>query len=233
MVDPIENKIHKLREQINSHNTNYYTHDNPVITDAEYDRKVQQLRKLELENPKLITADSPTQKVGGEVLEGFTKVNHEIPMLSLDNVFSSEELLSFVERINNRLDNEQDLMFCAEPKLDGLAISLLYEKGVLVRAATRGDGSVGEDVTHNVKTIQNIPLRLNVDNIPDKIEIRGEVVMPVAAFNLYNEQAEEHGNKRFANPRNAAAGSLRQLDSKITAKRPLAFYSYATGQLEN
>ncbi len=233
MVDPIENKIHKLREQINSHNTNYYTHDNPVITDAEYDRKVQQLRKLELENPKLITADSPTQKVGGEVLEGFTKVNHEIPMLSLDNVFSSEELLSFVERINNRLDNEQDLMFCAEPKLDGLAISLLYEKGVLVRAATRGDGSVGEDVTHNVKTIQNIPLRLNVDNIPDKIEIRGEVVMPIAAFNLYNEQAEELGNKRFANPRNAAAGSLRQLDSKITAKRPLAFYSYATGQLEN
>lgn len=233
MANSIETKILKLREQINLHNSYYYTYDNPVITDAEYDRKIQELKKLETQNPELNTADSPTQKVGGEVLAVFTKVNHEVPMLSLENVFSGKELLLFVERINKQLNSTQDQQFCAEPKLDGLAISLLYKKAVLVRAATRGDGSVGEDVTHNVKTIQNIPLRLNADNIPEIIEIRGEVVMPIAAFNHYNEQAEKNGNKRFANPRNAAAGSLRQLDSKITATRPLSFYSYGTGLLEN
>lgn len=233
MSNSAEDKIASLREQINLHNDHYYTHDNPVITDAEYDRKIQQLKKLESENPELITPDSPTQKVGGAVLDAFSKVSHQVPMLSLDNVFSDEDLSDFVVRLNKRLDSVKELIFCAEPKLDGLAISLLYENGSLVRAATRGDGRVGEDVTHNVKTIQNIPHALKGSNIPKIIEIRGEAVMPIASFNSYNKKALEKGEKSFANPRNAAAGSLRQLDSKITAKRPLAFYSYGIGQLEN
>lgn len=233
MSNSVEDQIAELREQISLHNINYYTHDAPVISDAEYDRKFQQLKKLEQDHPELITADSPTQKVGGAVLEAFSKVNHMVPMLSLDNVFNSEDLSDFIERINKRLNSSTELVFCAEPKLDGLAISLLYEKGLLVRAATRGDGNVGEDVTYNVKTIQNIPHQLTGENIPEIIEIRGEVVMPVAAFNSYNIKAVQKGEKPFANPRNAAAGSLRQLDSKITAKRPLAFYSYGIGQLKN
>ncbi len=233
MPSSLENKILKLREQINHHNSHYYTHDNPIITDAEYDRIIQQLKQFESENPELITPDSPTQKVGGEVLAAFTKVNHEIPMLSLGNVFSSDELSDFITRLSNRLETSQELLFCVEPKLDGLAISLLYEKGVLVRAATRGDGKIGEDVTHNIKTIKNIPQLLKGKNIPETLEIRGEVVMPIAAFNSYNKKAEKKSEKGFANPRNAAAGSLRQLDSSITAKRPLAFYSYGIGLLIN
>ncbi len=232
MIKTIEDQILLLREQINLHNTDYYTHDNPTITDAEYDKKLKQLRDLESSHPELITPDSPTQKVGGAVLDSFVKVKHEIPMLSLDNVYNEEELSDFIERINNRLNTTNDPLFCVEPKLDGLAISLLYQKGKLIRAATRGDGSIGEDVTLNVKTIQNVPLVLKGDNVPDVIEIRGEVVMPVAAFNAYNQKAEKKGEKRFVNPRNAAAGSLRQLDSKLTAKRPLAFYSYGIGLLE-
>lgn len=233
MTKTVEDQILLLREQINLHNSLYYTHDSPVITDAEYDRKIQELTKLESENPDLITLDSPTQKVGGAVLDAFSKVNHKVPMLSLDNVYSSEELEDFVDRINSRLKTSGKPLFCVEPKLDGLAISLLYENGRLVKAATRGDGSVGEDVTHNVKTIRNVPHVLTGENFPDVLEVRGEVVMPIAAFNAYNEKAAKKGEKGFANPRNAAAGSLRQLDSKITAKRPLAFYSYGIGQLEN
>ena len=233
MTKTVEDQVIKLREQINLHNSHYYTHDNPVITDAEYDRLIQKLTKLESENPALITPDSPTQKVGGTVLDAFSKVNHEIPMLSLGNVYSYEELSDFVNRISNRLNITEEPLFCVEPKLDGLAISLLYDNGKLIRAATRGDGSIGENVTHNVKTIRNVPLILKGDNIPEIIEIRGEVVMPIAAFNAYNEKAEKKGEKSFANPRNAAAGSLRQLDSKITAKRPLAFYSYGIGLMEN
>jgi len=233
MSNSVEDKINTLREQINQHNSHYYTHDDPVITDAEFDKIFLQLKTLESANPTLIRADSPTQKVGGIVLENFTKVSHAVPMLSLDNVFNSEDLSDFVDRINNRLSSDNELVFCAEPKLDGLAISLLYKNGILITAATRGDGNVGEDVTHNVKTIQNIPHLLTGNNIPEVIEIRGEVVMPVAAFNRYNKKAEEKAEKKFANPRNAAAGSLRQLDSKITAKRPLAFYSYGIGQLKN
>jgi DNA ligase (NAD+) len=232
MDNSVENKILILREEIRTHNTHYYTKDAPIVTDAEYDKLLRTLQKLESENPTLITPDSPTQKVGGEILTSFTKVNHEIPMLSLGNVFSSDELSEFITRLASRLENTHDFLFCAEPKLDGLAISLLYEKGVLVRAATRGDGKMGEDVTHNIKTIQNIPHRLKGDNIPVTIEIRGEVVMPIAAFNSYNEQAQKKGTKGFVNPRNAAAGSLRQLDSSITAKRPLAFYSYGIGLLK-
>ncbi len=233
MTQSPENQILILRQAINHYNSSYYTHDEAIITDAEYDRKFRQLRKLETENPALISPDSPTQKVGGAVLTAFKKVEHEIPMLSLDNVYSAEEFDNFVDRLKNRLDVTADFLFCVEPKLDGLAISLLYENGHLLRAATRGDGSMGEDVTHNVKTIKNIPLVLTGENIPARIEIRGEIVMPLADFNAYNKIAEQKGNKSFANPRNAAAGSLRQLDSKITATRPLAFYSYGIGQWQN
>ena len=233
MVYSVEKKILNLREQINLHNSNYYTHDNPTITDSEYDRKVQELIKLESKHPSLITPDSPTQKVGGPILESFTKVNHEVPMLSLGNVYSEDNLSDFISRINNRLNSVLEPIFCVEPKLDGLAISLLYKNGQLVRGATRGDGNIGEDVTHNVETIQNIPHILIGKNIPEIIEIRGEVVIPIAAFNNYNKKAVKMGDKAFTNPRNAAAGSLRQLDSKITAKRPLAFYSYGIGLLKN
>lgn len=233
MSNSVKDQIISLRNQITVHNNHYHTHDQPVITDAEYDQKIKQLQKLELNNPEFITADSPTQKVGGKVLDSFSKVNHVIPMLSLDNVFNSEDLADFIGRLKTRLDSTDTLLFCAEPKLDGLAISLIYKQGKLTRAATRGDGSIGEDVTHNVKTIKNIPHTLIGKHIPEIIEIRGEVVMPVADFNRYNKKAKENDEKLFANPRNAAAGSLRQLDSKITAKRPLAFYSYGIGQLEN
>ncbi len=233
MPNSAEKKILELREQINLHNSNYYTHDSPIITDSEYDRKVQELIELESKHPSIITPDSPTQKVGGAVLESFTKVNHEVPMLSLGNVYSEDDLSDFISRLNNRLNSDLDPIFCVEPKLDGLAISLLYKNGQLVRGATRGDGNIGENVTHNVKTIQNIPHTLIGKDIPETIEIRGEVVIPIAAFNNYNKNAVKMGDKAFTNPRNAAAGSLRQLDSKITAKRPLAFYSYGIGLLKN
>ena len=232
MSNPVEAKINTLREQINHHNTHYYMHDMPVITDAEYDKLLIQLKTLESENPEFFSLDSPTQKVGGAVLDSFTKVKHEVPMLSLDNVFNADDLSDFIARLNTRLVTSDDIVFCAEPKLDGLAISLIYQDSLLVRAATRGDGSIGEDVTHNVKTIQNIPHQLIGQNIPQEIEIRGEVVMPMAAFNAYNKKAAAKNEKGFVNPRNAAAGSLRQLDSTVTAKRPLAFYSYGIGILK-
>jgi len=233
MSNPVEDQISTLRNQINLHNSHYYTEDSPVITDADYDRLLLQLKKLEFENPELDSPDSPTHKVGGTILDNFKKVSHEVPMLSLDNVFNGDDLSDYIDRLHNRLTSTKELIFCAEPKLDGLAISLLYENSMLVRAATRGDGSVGEDVTHNVKTIQNIPHQLTGHDVPEVIEIRGEVVMPMSAFHNYNKKAAEKGEKSFVNPRNAAAGSLRQLDSSITAKRPLAFYSYGIGLLKN
>ncbi len=233
MTQSIHDQIKQLRDQINLLNQNYYTLDNPSATDAEYDRKLTLLKKLEQENPQFQHPDSPTHKVGGAILDMFEKVTHEVPMLSLDNVYSEQEMSDFIVRTNNRLDSESPLQICAEPKLDGLAISLLYRNKQLVRAATRGDGSIGEDVTHNIKTIRNIPLLLTGENIPETLEIRGEVVMPVDAFNAYNKQAEQNQEKGFANPRNAAAGSLRQLDSSITAGRPLAFYSYGIGYVKN
>lgn len=229
----IKNKIASLRQNINTHNRNYYTLDAPTITDAEYDRLINSLRELEHQYPEYITANSPTQSVGGPVLEAFKKVQHELPMLSLGNVYSETELEEFVERIHKRLDDDQPIDFCIEPKLDGLAISLLYEQGKLVQAATRGDGAVGEDVTFNVKTIKNIPHTLQGTSIPQRLEVRGEVVMPIAEFNAYNKTAHAADQKGFVNPRNAAAGSLRQLDSNITAQRPLAFYCYGIGIIED
>lgn len=227
-----EKKIINLRDQLNHHSYQYYVLDNPEIPDVEYDRLYRELQSLEKTYPDLVTMDSPTQRVGDKPLEGFAQVKHEVPMLSLDNVFNEDELTDFNKRVQQRLEMETDIVFAAEPKLDGLAISLLYEKGVLIRAGTRGDGSTGEDVTQNIRTIHSIPLRLLGENIPSRLEVRGEVFMPKAAFEKLNQRARENHEKPFANPRNAAAGSLRQLDPRITAQRSLAMYCYAVGVIE-
>ncbi|MGR5541173.1 NAD-dependent DNA ligase LigA, partial [Vibrio campbellii] len=190
------------------------------LPDAEYDRLMRELLDLEAAHPELVTIDSPSQRVGGAPLAGFESVTHELPMLSLDNAFDDDELDGFAKRANERLIAEKVEQFCCEPKLDGLAVSLLYENGVLVQAATRGDGSTGENITENVRTISAIPLKLQGNDWPTRIEVRGEVFMPKAGFERLNEQALKKGEKVFVNPRNAAAGSLRQLDSRITATRP-------------
>ena len=225
----IANRIAEICQLIHQYNHQYYVLDEPSVPDAEYDRLMRELLALETEYPQLKTLDSPSQKVGGAALKSFSQVTHQLPMLSLDNVFSAEEWQAFVKRIKDRLKSEHDFAICAEPKLDGLAVSIRYENGVFVQAATRGDGSVGENITENVRTIKSIPLRLHGDSYPDILEIRGEVFMPKASFDSLNQQAIKKGEKGFANPRNAAAGSLRQLDSKITAKRNLAFYAYGIG----
>ena len=224
-----EDNIQELRDQINHHNYLYYVLDEPSLPDAEYDRLMRELQALENEHPELVTSDSPTQRVGGAPLSGFTEVQHERPMLSLDNAMNAEEFAAFDQRVRDRLKSSEEIEYACEPKLDGLAISLLYIDGLLERAATRGDGETGEDVTQNVRTIKNIPLRLIGEDVPERIEIRGEVYMPKGGFEAYNERALEQGEKVFANPRNAAAGSLRQLDSSITAKRPLEFCAYSLG----
>ncbi len=228
----IKEQISQLQQQLNQYNHEYYVLDQPTVPDAEYDRLMQALIALEVANPELKTLDSPSQKVGGQALKFFTQVTHQLPMLSLDNVFSLEDFHAFVKRVKDRLNSNQALAFCAEPKLDGLAVSLRYEEGQLVQAATRGDGNVGENITVNIRTIKSIPLKLRGilgKDFPNIVEVRGEVFMPKASFDALNEQAKKRGDKGFANPRNAAAGSLRQLDSKITAKRNLAFYAYSLG----
>ncbi|HHL30945.1 MAG TPA: NAD-dependent DNA ligase LigA [Oceanospirillales bacterium] len=221
-------KIKQLREQLNEHAYRYYVQDDPIISDAEYDKLYQQLLKLEQQHPELISADSPTQRVAAEPLDGFKQITHEMPMLSLGNVFSHEELLDFDARLRH-LTELNEIEYSAEPKLDGLAVSIVYINGRLSQAATRGDGSTGEDITANVRTIKAIPLTLRGDHIPTKLEIRGEVIMSRSGFDAYNKHAEIMGEKTFANPRNAAAGSLRQLDPRKTAKRPLMFYAYMLG----
>ncbi|WP_118985695.1 NAD-dependent DNA ligase LigA [Photorhabdus sp. CRCIA-P01] len=225
-------QIEKLRTTLRHHEYLYHVMDAPEIPDAEYDRLMQELQDLEEQYPELITSDSPTQRIGAAPLTAFEQVRHEIPMLSLDNVFDEESYLAFDKRVRDRLKETLDLAVCCELKLDGLAVSLLYENGELVRAATRGDGTTGENITSNIRTIRAIPLRLFGENIPARIEIRGEVFMPQKGFEKLNEEARRTGAKVFANPRNAAAGSLRQLDPRITAKRPLAFFCYGVGVLE-
>lgn len=225
-------QLAELKQQINEHNYQYYVLDTPTIPDAAYDRLMQQLKQIEQDFPQLISPDSPTQKVGDRPLDAFEQVEHEVAMLSLDNAFGEEEFRAFDKRILDRLKRDLVLDFSCEPKLDGLAVSLLYEDGVLVRGATRGDGRTGENITKNVKTINNIPLRLRGDNYPRRLEVRGEVFMTRAGFEKMNQQQAEAGKKVFVNPRNAAAGSLRQLDSRITASRPLMFYAYSTGLVE-
>ncbi|MFV0447729.1 MAG: NAD-dependent DNA ligase LigA [Vibrio sp.] len=228
----VEQRLKELRETLHIHAIRYYVEDDPTIPDAEYDRLMRELLDLEEANPELVTADSPSQRVGGMPLSGFEPVTHEIPMLSLDNAFDDDELNAFNRRMGDRVPAAKQAAFCCEPKLDGLAVSLLYENGVLVRAATRGDGATGENITENVRTIKSIPLKLQGDSWPQRIEVRGEVFMPKAGFERMNALAVKKGEKVFVNPRNAAAGSLRQLDSRITAKRPLAFYAYSVGVIE-
>lgn len=218
----------QLRDELNHHNYLYYVMDAPEIPDAEYDRLLRELQSLEEQFPELQSVDSPTQRVGAQPLKAFSEVKHEVPMLSLNNCFDEQELIDFDRRIRDGLEKE-NIEYAAEPKLDGLAISLLYENGVLVRGATRGDGSKGEDVTQNIRTIGTIPLHLQGKAYPQRLEVRGEVIMTKVGFEKLNERQHEKNEKTFANPRNAAAGSLRQLDSRITATRPLEFYCYGVG----
>jgi len=222
----------ELHNLINKYSYLYYAADNPEVSDSEYDRLFNELKQIETDYPVLLTLDSPTQRVGGQALDKFDQVNHVIPMLSLDNVFNESEFLAFDQRVKDWLNTSEVQHYIAEPKLDGLAISLRYEKGVLVQAATRGDGSVGEDVTINVRTISDIPLKFCGEIMPDVIEIRGEIFMPKAGFETLNQQQIVDGKKPFVNPRNAAAGSLRQLDSKITASRPLEMICYGLGETQ-
>ncbi|THK40678.1 NAD-dependent DNA ligase LigA [Methylophaga sp. SB9B] len=228
----ISNRAAQLRDLINRYNFLYYSADEPEVTDAEYDRLFAELKQLEADYPELATADSPTQRVGAAPLDKFTQVTHAMPMLSLDNVFDEAELTAFNQRVLDRLNTDAVITYAAEPKLDGLAISIRYENGLLVQAATRGDGAVGEDVTENVRTIRNIPLKLHGNNVPQVVEIRGEIYIPKAGFEKLNQQRLANNEKLFVNPRNAAAGSLRQLDSSVTASRPLALFCYGLGEIQ-
>ncbi|TON25223.1 NAD-dependent DNA ligase LigA [Vibrio parahaemolyticus] len=232
MSESVHQRLEKLKESLHYHAVRYYVEDNPEIPDAEYDRLMRELLEIEAQHPDLVTVDSPSQRVGGKPLSEFSQVTHEVPMLSLDNAFDDSELDSFHKRAQDRIGGESIKQYCCEPKLDGLAVSLLYENGILVQAATRGDGTTGENITENVRTINAIPLKLRGDDWPARLEVRGEVFMPKAGFEKLNELARQKGEKVFVNPRNAAAGSLRQLDSRITASRPLSFYAYSVGVVQ-
>ncbi|NLS11611.1 NAD-dependent DNA ligase LigA [Vibrio sp. SM6] len=225
-------RLQALKATLHYHAMKYYVEDAPELPDAEYDRMMRELLDIEAANPQWVTIDSPSQRVGGAPLAEFSQVTHEMPMLSLDNAFDDEELNGFARRAQERLAGGLLGAFCCEPKLDGLAVSLLYQDGVLVQAATRGDGTTGENITENIRTIAAIPLRLRGEHWPTRLEVRGEVFMPKAGFEQLNASAKQKGEKLFANPRNAAAGSLRQLDSRVTAKRPLSFYAYGVGTVE-
>ena len=228
----IEQEVKQLHNSLNQANYHYYVLDDPQLPDAEYDRLFQRLSALESEFPSLLTSDSPTQRVGATALSQFEQVTHDVPMLSLDNAFNVQDMLDFERRLHERLRNDSPIEFACEPKLDGIAVSLLYVDGILSRAATRGDGAVGENITQNVRTIPSIPLRLLGDDYPAELEVRGEVYMPKAGFDAFNAKAMANNEKTFVNPRNAAAGSLRQLDAKITAARPLEFCCYSLGRVE-
>ncbi len=223
----------QLRDQLNAHNVHYYAHDNPQITDAEYDEMLSELQAIEAEFPQLLSIDSPTQRVGAAPLPEFASVTHSVPMLSLGNAFADEDVHDFDRKVRERLElDDAEVEYIGEPKLDGLAVSLRYEDGIFVRGATRGDGSTGEDITQNLRTIDTIPLRILAENVPHIIEIRGEVFISLTGFEAMNAIASERGDKLYANPRNAAAGSLRQLDSSITASRPLSIYCYSVSVIE-
>lgn len=224
-------EIAALRDQLSRWSVAYFERDAPIVPDADYDASMRRLEALETEHPDLQTPDSPTQRVGSAPLSSFDSVQHRLPMLSLDNAFSAEELKDFHRRATDRL-GLTEVSYCCEPKLDGVAVSIVYEQGHMTLAATRGDGMSGENVTANVRTIKNVPLTLEGDAIPSYLEVRGEVVIPREAFERMNARATAAGEKVFVNPRNAAAGSLRQLDSRITARRPLAFTAYSVGVVE-
>ncbi len=225
-------RVRQLRTEIEHHNYRYFVLDDPEVSDAEFDRLVRELRELEAEHPELVTDDSPTRRVGGAAVSEFGEVRHRIPMLSLDNAFEPDDVVAFDRRVRERLGSDGDVSYACEPKMDGLAVSIVYEDGLLVQAATRGDGTTGEDVTHNVRTIKSIPLRLHGKGWPRVLEARGEVFMPIAGFDDMNRRALEKGEKVFVNPRNAAAGSLRQLDPRVTASRPLDIFFYGVGLVE-
>ncbi len=225
-------QYYALKEELHQHSHRYYVLDAPEITDAAYDRLLQKLLRAETDHPDWVSVDSPSQRVGAAPLAQFVTVQHEVPMLSLDNAFSDDDVMAFDRRNHERLKTDAMIEYCCEPKLDGLAVSLLYRDGVFVRGATRGDGSSGEDITANLRTIAVIPLRLQGKNIPTLLEVRGEVFMPLKGFEKMNAASVAAGEKKFVNPRNAAAGSLRQLDSRITAQRPLSFFVYGIGAVE-
>ena len=227
----VQARCEVLRELLHAHNHAYHTLDAPTISDSEYDRLFQELLSLESRYPTLKTDDSPTQRIGAPPLKGFKQVQHERPMLSLDNAFNAQDISEFDKRVSERLQVEE-VIYCAEPKIDGVAISLLYEQGRFVRAATRGDGLMGEDVTANVKTIDAVPLILQGSDYPVRLEVRGEIYLSKAVFESLNAGLIAAGEKPFANPRNAAAGSLRQLDSRLTAKRRLTMFAYSVGLVE-
>lgn len=228
----IQDQVAKLREEVTRHNYLYHTQDAPEVSDAEFDRLFHELKALEEEYPELVTDDSPTQRVGSAPLDAFNQVVHEMPMLSLDNAFGDDDMHDFNRRVVTRLERSDVVSYACEPKIDGVAVSLLYENGRLVRGATRGDGATGEDITQNVRTIDSIPLTLMGDDYPERLEVRGEVYFSLSGFNKMNAEAEAAGQKVFANPRNAAAGTLRQLDSRETAKRPLTMFAYSVGIVE-
>ena len=232
-ADPVQAaaRVKKLHELISRYDHHYYVLDAPLVPDVEYDRRMRELQGLEAAFPELRTSDSPTQRGGGAALDGFEEVRHRVPMLSLANAFSHEEVREFDQRVRKGLE-QSSVHYSAEPKLDGVAIALTYEQGELVQAATRGDGQRGENVTANVKTIAAIPLRLRGAGWPELLEVRGEIYMPLAGFKAWNAEAEKKGDKPLVNPRNGAAGSLRQLDSRITARRPLAFYAYSVASMD-
>ena len=232
--EDVHQHYQRLKSELNQHNHAYYVLDDPSVPDSQYDRLMRELQDIEQQYPELQTTDSPSQRVGGIALDSFLQVKHEVPMLSLDNAFSDIEMIDFERRIKDRINLEasQNLIYACEPKLDGVAVSLIYQNGLLIRGATRGDGNVGEDITDNVRTIKSIPLRLQGDSFPELLEVRGEIYMPRAGFNTFNIKARETGEKPFVNPRNAAAGSLRQLDSKVTATRPLEMCAYSVGQYQ-
>ncbi|WP_447926750.1 NAD-dependent DNA ligase LigA [Vreelandella sp. EE27] len=229
----VREEIAALRAELDDANHRYYVLDEPALTDADYDRKLQALKNIEADYPELVTVDSPTQRVGAAPAEGFPAVTHALPMLSLDNAFNRDDVVAFAERVAERLERTPDeLEFSCEPKLDGAAVSLVYEQGVLVSGATRGDGRTGEGITSNLRTLRSVPLKLRGDHVPELLEVRGEVIMQHKGFEALNERAREEESRVFANPRNAAAGSLRQLDPRITAKRPLEFHGYQVARLE-
>ncbi|MEW6613066.1 MAG: NAD-dependent DNA ligase LigA [Pseudomonadota bacterium] len=228
-LDDVRTRLRALRSEINEHNYRYYVLDQPVISDAEYDRLLRELERLEAAHPELVTPDSPTQRVGAQPLSAFVTIRHEIPMISLANAFSEEEVLDWDRRVREALGVEGPVDYTAEPKFDGLSVTICYAHGALLRAGTRGNGVEGEDVTANVRTIRNVPLQLHGAGWPDFLEVRGEVVIPKSAFARLNREREEQGENVFANPRNAAAGSLRQLDPRVSARRPLRFFAWGIG----
>ncbi|MGH8251850.1 MAG: NAD-dependent DNA ligase LigA [Steroidobacteraceae bacterium] len=228
----LRQRAQRLRAEIERHNYRYHVLDDPEVPDAEYDRLITQLRALEQDHPGLVVPESPTQRVGGAPVAAFAQVRHHKPMLSLDNAFERDEVVAFDRRVRERLETGDGIDYSCEPKLDGLAVSLTYRRGSLELAATRGDGSVGEDVTHNIRTIKSVPLRLAGRGWPEVLDVRGEVFMSLAGFKEMNRRAAEKGEKVFVNPRNAAAGSLRQLDPRLAASRPLEIYFYGAAVVE-